>query len=232
MTSTGSADSNARDESQSQQRTLTQRVFFVLAQCATWLAYTIVFQGRCFGRPKYPRCGGALICSNHQSHLDPMLLGMTCPRRLNYFARKTLFRFKAFGQLISFWDAIPIDRDGSGFAGFKESIKRLRRGELLAVFPEGTRSATGEIGELKLGFITLARRGRVPIVPVGIDGARDAWPRSKPFPRPAVVHVHVGSPIGVDVIQSLTDEQLAREVEKRIRQCHAAARATRLRARN
>jgi 1-acyl-sn-glycerol-3-phosphate acyltransferase len=188
----------------------------------------LLFGIRCKGREKIPAEGGVLVCSNHQSFFDPVLVGLGFNRRMNYLARKTLFRFFAFRWLIEFLDAIPIDREGGGLGGLKETLKRLRRGELVLIFPEGTRTRDGHVAKLKPGFVTLARRGKTSLLPVGVDGAYDAWPRDARFPRPTRIHVCIGQPMGPELIKSLTDEQLVAELERRIRQCHVMARHGRL----
>jgi 1-acyl-sn-glycerol-3-phosphate acyltransferase len=152
---------------------------------------------------------------------------MAFTRRLNYLARKTLFRFGPFGWLIDLVDAIPIDRDGMGLAGLKETLRRLKRGEMVLIFPEGTRSQDGEISPLLPGFVALARRSRAPLLPVGVDGAFEAWPRKAIFPRPATIHVCFGEPISADRIRALSDEELIAEVEARLRACQAEARRSR-----
>lgn len=186
-----------------------------------------MFQVRCLGHEHVPAAGGVLICSNHQSYLDPILVGLGFARRCNYLARDTLFRFGPFGWLIDFVDAIPVDREGRGIRGLKETLKRLKRGEMVLIFPEGTRSLDGNISALKPGFLVLARRSEVPLLPVALDGAFDAWPRNAWLPRPAVVQVCIGEPISSEQIKSLTDEQLIAELETRVRDCHAQARRRR-----
>ena len=123
------------------------------------------------GLKNIPPEGGVLAVSNHQSHLDPPLIGAGCPRRMNYLARETLFRFGPFGRFIYSVGAIPLDREGVGLSGIKESLKRLKRGEMLLVFPEGTRTPDGEIKRFKPGFTTLAVRSKAAILPVAIEGA-------------------------------------------------------------
>jgi 1-acyl-sn-glycerol-3-phosphate acyltransferase len=193
------------------------------------MIFLLAFRFRCLGRENFPDDGGALICANHQSFLDPILVGAASDRRLNYIARKTLFRFKFFSRLISFWDAIPINQEGSGLGGIKESLKRLRRGEMVLIFPEGARTLDGEVDEFKPGFCSLARRGRVPIVPIGFDGAFDAWPRWRPAPLPAPVCMCIGEPLSCELMKSLTDEELIAELRQRILACHQRAREIRLR---
>ena len=107
-----------------------------------------------------------LVVSNHQSHLDPILVGLACDRRLNYVARDTLFGFAPFRWLIYSLDAIPIDREGIGLGGLKESIRRLRAGEMLLVFPEGTaQCATAKSASLSPAFSRSLAEPRPPSGP-------------------------------------------------------------------
>ncbi len=170
------------------------------------------------------------MLANHQSHLDPVLLGLACDRRLNFLARQTLFSFPPLGWLINSLDAIPIHREGSGLGGLKETLKRLKRDELVLMFPEGTRTPNGDIKQFKPGFCALARRAGVPLLPVGLDGAFNSWPRWRHFPLPGVVHIQFGPPLRPDEIARLDDTALVAEIEARVRDCHAAAKAARLRA--
>lgn len=183
---------------------------------------------RVSGRENWPATGGALVCSNHQSHFDPPLVGLTCSRRMNYLARDTLFKVPLLKQLIQFLDAIPIDREGGGLAGLKETLRRLKAGELVLIFPEGTRTRDGEVAPLKPGFIAVARRSRVPLVPVALDGAFQAWPRTAKLPRLGRLAVVIGPPITPAEIEELTDEDLLAELEQRILTAHAEARDLRL----
>ena len=178
-----------------------------------------------------PAEGAALVCSNHQSYMDPVLIGAALRRRLNYLARDTLFDFGPFRWLIRWYDAIPIRRDGFGLAGIKATLRRLKDGEAVLLFPEGARTRDGEVSPLRPGFCTLARRGKAALVPVGIDGAFDAWPRWQRLPRTEVIHIHVGQPIPAEAVRTMTDAELVEELERRIRLCHARAREGRRRRR-
>ena len=188
------------------------------------LTGVLLFRLRVEGTEHYPAAGAALVCSNHQSFFDPVLVGLTCNRRMNYLARESLFRVPGLKQMIQFLDAIPIDRDGSGIAGLKETLKRLKAAEMVLIFPEGTRTSDGEMLPLKPGFCSVARRSKAPLVPVGVDGAYHAWPRTARFPRLASMAVVVGPPIGPDEMAVMTDEQLVAELEARIGACHRRAR--------
>jgi 1-acyl-sn-glycerol-3-phosphate acyltransferase len=183
-----------------------------------------VFHVRCAGRENVPASGGALVLSNHQSHLDPPLIGLASNRRLNFLARDTLFDFAPLGWFIWSVNGIPIDREGGGLSGLKATLKRLKQGGAVVIFPEGTRSPNGEIAPLKAGFSSLARRASVPLVPVGIAGAYEAWPRWRRFPRSSPVAIVFGPALEPSVAAGLNDIELVAEIERRIRCCHQSAR--------
>lgn len=187
------------------------------------------FRLRCSGREHLPKAGGCLLLANHQSHLDPPLTGLVVPRQISYVARETLFRNPILGALLRSLNAVPIDRDGLGLSGLKETMRRLKRGEIVLLFPEGTRTHDGEVGALRPGFSALVQRCGVPIVPVGIDGAFQAWPRSAKFPHPGRVQIAIGAPIPIEQTRDLDDRALVQLVEERLRACHAEARARRTR---
>ncbi len=211
-------------------RSLGNRAWQAFLKFGCRLGAVCVFNVRCEGRDRVPPTGGGLMLSNHQSNLDPVLVGLACDRRLNYVARKTLFKFAPFRWLINSLDAIPIDREGTGLEGLKETLRRLKRGEIVLLFPEGTRTPDGEVRPMKPGFCAVARRSGLPLFPVALDGAWDAWPRQRVLPGRSIVHIHFGEPISPELIQSLDDAQLTAEVERRIRECHKLAREGRLRA--
>src|SRR5689334_13140924 len=128
-----------------QQRTLVKRVGYDALRFMLQIVAVFGYGVRVIGRDNWPKSGGGLICANHQSMFDPPLVGLTCPRRMNYLARDTLFRVPGLSQLITFLDAIPIDREGGGLAGLKETLRRLKAGELVLIFPEGTRTHDGQL---------------------------------------------------------------------------------------
>jgi 1-acyl-sn-glycerol-3-phosphate acyltransferase len=208
----------------SNQRSLTKRLGYDALRVLCRTVAVWLYGVRVEGREHWPESGGGLICSNHQSMFDPPLVGLTCPRRMNYLARDTLFRVPGLKQLITFLDAIPIDREGGGLAGLKETLKRLKAGELVLIFPEGTRTHDGQVAPLKPGFISVARRSRVPLIPVGLDGAYQAWPRTSPIPRLGHVAVAIGEPITAEQVASLSDDELLAELSRRIQACHHTAR--------
>jgi 1-acyl-sn-glycerol-3-phosphate acyltransferase len=172
-----------------------------------------------------PAEGGLLVLSSHQSHLDPLLLGLATDRRLSSMARSSLYRFKPFGFVITALDAVPIDREASAVAAMKVVIGRLQGGAAVIVFPEGTRTGDGRLGDIKGGFAILAKRARVPIAPVAIVGAYESWPRSRRFPRPGRIRLEFGRVLTVDEVAALDEQALVAECTRRLVALDARGRA-------
>ncbi len=151
---------------------------------------------RAFGTANLPREGGVLLASNHQSLLDPPLVASCLfPREMHFMARRSLFRNPVFRALIVRCNAFAIQRDTADVKGVKEAIARLEAGNILLVFPEGTRTRNGSIGPMKAGVGTLAERAAVPIVPVLIEGAYEAWPKGALLPRLGRIRIVFGKPL-------------------------------------
>ena len=179
-----------------------------------------------FAQP-LPRTGGLLVLASHQSHLDPLLLGLVCERRLSSLARSSLFRWGPFGAIIAALDAISIDREASPVAAMKLMIRKLRGGGALTIFPEGTRTRDGRLGEVKSGFALVAKRAGVPILPVAIVGAWECWPRTRWFPRPGRIRLEFGALIPAGEVASMDDKTLVALVTRRLTELDAAARRLR-----
>jgi 1-acyl-sn-glycerol-3-phosphate acyltransferase len=204
-----------------------QRWVYSASRVLARLASVAAFGLRCGGRERIPPSGPVLVCANHQSVFDPILVGLCSDRPMNYLARETLFRIPGLSRLMAVYDAIPLDRDGNGLAGLKETLRRLKRGEMVLIFPEGSRTHDGEMAPLKPGFVTLARRAEAAVLPVGLDGAFDVLPRHRCCPRLTTICVHIGEPVTPAQAAALSDEALQAEVERRMRACHQEARRMR-----
>ena len=174
-----------------------------------------------------PLTGGLLVLASHQSQLDPLLLGLVCERRLSSLARSSLFRWGPFGAIISALDAIPIDREASPVAAMKLVIRKLRGGGALTIFPEGTRTRDGRLGEVKSGFALVAKRAGVPILPVAIVGAWECWPRTRWVPRPGRIRLEFGAIIPAGEVAAMDDKTLVALVTRRLTELDATARRLR-----
>ena len=202
-------------------------LFYTVFRYFFRLAGLVLFKYHCQGRHHLPETGGAIICANHQSHLDPPLVGMAPSRHCIYLARKSLFKNPLFGFIISMLDAIPLNRDGMGIEGIKATLRKLKAGETVVMFPEGTRTKTGEMQTLKSGFITLARRAKVPLVPCGFVGAYDCLPRGGKLPQFERIRCVYGPPITSEQIAEMSDDQLIELLAIRMRACISRAEISR-----
>lgn len=196
-------------------RSFPQRLFYGLLRVVARLVAVSLYRIRVFGRENWPREGGALICANHQGFLDPVLVGLCCERQLNFLAKQSLFK-PPLKQVIETLNAIPVNRAGTGLDGLKELLRRLRGGDLVLIFPEGTRTEDGKFNNLKPGFVAVARKGKAPLVPVVFDGSFQAWPKWQLLPSIGVVHVKIGEPIPPEEIAQLSDDQLLATLQERM----------------
>lgn len=171
------------------------RWWWRLSQAMSRLFANMFWKFRVFGLENLPREGGMLLASNHQSFLDPVLVAMVLPREMHFMARRTLFRNPVFRAIIVSYNAFAIERDTADVKGVKTAIARLEAGNILLVFPEGTRTENGEIGRMKPGIGMLAERAAVPIVPVLIQGAYEALGKGRRIPRPGRISLVFGKPL-------------------------------------
>jgi len=167
-------------------------VWYRLWQQVARILFVLVFGLRVHHRRRFPRTGGVLVVANHQSYLDPILAAVGMPRPFHPMARNSLFRFAPFVWLIRSLNAFPVRRGTADLAAVKEALRRLKAGGVVLVFPEGTRTRDGSIGPMHGGPAAIAARAGVPIVPMVIDGAFEAWPRTRRLPRPHWIRVACG----------------------------------------
>ena len=183
----------------------------------------VLLRWRATGQQNVPSSGGVLLVCNHVSFLDVLFLGIPLRRPVNYVARSTLF-VPILGPFIRSVGAFPIQREGIGASGMKETLRRLKAGGIVALFPEGTRSPNGELGPLKPGIAALAARVGVPVVPAGVAGMFESWPRTRPFPVPHPVRIHFGTPILPAELAGLDTEATTALIRDRMVESHERAR--------
>lgn len=176
-------------------------VAYQILQWMIWVVMTTLYRCRVFHPERVPVEGAVLVVANHQSYMDPPLIGMPVRRRhLDYVARIGLFESRWFGVFIGALNATPIRDQGSDVAAMKLILGRLAEGRAVVIFPEGSRTHDGAIHEFKRGAAVLLKRSRCPVIPVAVEGCFDAWPRSRRFPRLLGCRVAVlyGHPIDHD----------------------------------
>lgn len=163
--------------------------FFGFAKAVVTALFRIGLRYRVVGAENVPLTGGLIVAANHISNLDPPLLGCALPRPVSYMAKKELFAMPVLRQLLPPLNAFPVDRQAGGTAALRASLRLLKEGRCVGIFPEGGRNVTGT-NEEKAGAAFLAAASGAPVVPAAIVGSR----RLRPFGRVTVVF---GAPMHV-----------------------------------
>jgi len=154
------------------------------AQFITNIILKILYRVSYEGFENIPMEGGVIVAANHASMIDPPALGARSPRELVYLAKKELFPIPVVRLLLRISHSIPIDRAGYSKRTLKQVVESLKEGWALVMFPEGTRTKTGEFGRPKKGVGMVAVMADVPIVPCWIEGSYKA----KPFVSKVTLH--------------------------------------------
>lgn len=205
---------------------LTRNVLWRTLQFLHYLVFCTWLRFRAKGMERLPQDGGALLLINHQSFLDPLVVGVALRRPVSFLARDSLFRVPVIGSILRNTYVMPINREAASTSSLREAIRRLNHGFYVGIFPEGTRSETGEIGPLKPGFLALMRRANVPVHPVGVAGTFQALPRGAWFLRPVKVRVVFGEAFTAeDLATSGRDGEsdLLARIRARLAECQQAA---------
>ncbi len=191
------------------------------------LVFAVVLRFRARGEENVPKTGGGLMLINHQSSLDPLLVGVALQRPVSFVARDTLFPLPIVGWVLRNTYVLPINREAASSRIIKAMIRRMNHGFLVGMFPEGTRNDGREVGEFKPGFIAMIRRSQVPIYPVGIAGSHAAMPRGTILPRFRRVRMVFGEPLSQEELQPYfergREEELVALVRERVVACQQAA---------
>ena len=177
------------------------RWVYWLGWMAFGAAFRTIFGLKIVGAEKLITEGSVLVASNHQSFLDPPLIGNLYQTEMVFLARKTLF-VGFFKWLYPQWNAIPVDQDRPDMGSLKTIIRKLKDGERVLVFPEGERTLDGKIGSAAPGIGLIAVKSGAVIQPVRISGAREALPRGSGRIRFSRITVTVGDPIRLTLEES------------------------------
>ncbi|WP_431964736.1 lysophospholipid acyltransferase family protein [Actinacidiphila sp. bgisy160] len=197
--------------------------YYVLKYVILGPLLRVLFRPRIEGMENIPEEGAAIVAGNHLSFSDHFLMPAILPRRITFLAKAEYFTgtglkgrltaafFHSIGQ-------IPVDRSGgkAGESAIREGMKVLAKGELLGIYPEGTRSHDGRLYKGKVGVATMAIRAGVPVVPCAMIGTYEIQPAGRRLPRIKPVRIRFGEPLefsrfeGMDneryVVRSATDE--------------------------
>jgi 1-acyl-sn-glycerol-3-phosphate acyltransferase len=155
----------------------------------------LLFGFRIIHRERLPETGGIILAANHQSYFDPPLVGICSHRAVHYLARKTLMEWPFFGPMFPDMNVIPVDRGGNDMSALKTVIRKIRDGEGVVLFPEGTRSPDGNLQPAQAGVGLVIAKTLAPVVPMRIFGSYEAFPRGSKGVKFRPIRVVVGEPL-------------------------------------
>lgn len=182
------------------------------------------------GAHHVPRTGGVLVAANHLSFLDHFLLLAAAPRSLLFLGKSELTRGIS-GRINLAFGMIPIERGRADLEALDQITALLRGGAAVAIFPEGTRSPTGELFRFRSGLARVAATAQVPVVPVGMVGTDVVWPRGhRPaLSRPArgVLHVRFGAPLDPPPADARSRREFTQEAQDAVAALSEQTRAER-----
>ncbi|CAM3880230.1 lysophospholipid acyltransferase family protein [Mesobacillus zeae] len=163
--------------------------FYTFVKNLVYGALKPIYRFEVIGKENFPKEGGILLCTNHIDNLDPPVVGITAPRPVHFMAKAELFQVPVLGKIVPHLNAFPVKRGLSDREALRKGLAILKEGKVLGLFPEGTRSKTGELGEGLAGAGFFALRSQAQIIPCAIIGPY------RPFRRLKVVY---GKPVSLD----------------------------------
>jgi 1-acyl-sn-glycerol-3-phosphate acyltransferase len=197
---------------------------YFIGWCLFRAFFKLFLDFKVIGRENVPKRGAFLFVSNHTSFFDPILLGTSLYRSLNYMARDTLFKTRCSAETMRTVHAFPLKRGRGDLSAIREALRILGMGKPLVIFPEGTRAKDKHLRRAKPGAGFIAVRSGVPVIPAYVWGSFDALPRGWKTFRPHPVRVYIGKPVDVknrvqgpgprgqdkEVYQCVSDEMMKR----------------------
>ena len=185
------------------------------------LALRLFADYRVLGRENVPPMGPLIIVANHQSNLDPSLMGACIPRKIWFLAKREMFGNPISRWFLRSYGAFPVNREGTDVQAYRWVLGQLERGQAVVVYPEGTRS-NGSLRKAKSGVVRLALKSNATLLPVGVTGTERLGSVFRVFNPTGNIRVNIGQVFSLpsvegklndDVLESLTDMIMQRIAE-------------------
>lgn len=179
-------------------------MFYTMIRALLRLIYRVLFRLEASGREHVPKEGGVVLCSNHISLLDPPAIGILLKRRIRFMAKAELFNIPVLGAAIKALGAFPVKRGGVGKETIRTAFQLLQDGDIMGIFPEGTRN-TDQSTAAKKGAAMIALRSGAAIVPVAIIGSYKLFRKTRVVYGPPIDMSDLLEQKGSDVLEQATD---------------------------
>lgn len=180
-------------------------MWYILFRSLFRVFFVLVYRLEAIGKEHIPANGPVILCANHISSLDPPLVGSLLSRKVHYMAKEELFRVPVIGWLITRFGAFPVKRGGVSKESIRLALQLLKDGNMLGIFPEGTRKNAGGIA--KKGAANLAFRSGAAVIPAAIIG------HYRPFRKMKIVY---GPPVDLSEFAEVSSTDAAEKATEKI----------------
>jgi 1-acyl-sn-glycerol-3-phosphate acyltransferase len=187
-----------------------QRMTFWYLLAKTFFNYRVI------GAENMIEEGPCIIAANHCSYLDPPLVGIACKRAIHYLARKTLLDVPILGPILPELNVIPVDQKNAERSALMGAIRVVGNGGAVLIFPEGTRSPSGQLQAARPGIGMISAKTGAPVVPIWICGSHEIMPRDSKWPRRGPVTVTVGEPVMLSCKTTVTERETYQLISDRV----------------
>lgn len=179
------------------------------------IIFKVFFGFEVKGKENLPKEGGFILACNHVSYLDPIAVGIAVRKKLNFMAKDDLFKLPLLSWFFSQIKVFPVKRDSADLSALKEAMRRVKSGEPLVLFPEGTRQSSGVSSQPHAGIGFLAVKLEVPVIPAFVKGSGNVLPKGAKFIRPNKISVCFGQQIFIE--RRMPYQDIARMIMENIR---------------
>ena len=170
-------------------------MLYFIVKMISWIIFKCFFGLRITGSKNLPKSGPFIVVANHSSVFDGFILASSIKPKITFLSAAYLFKMRFYGFVLRGVGAIPIQRNGSDISALKKSIKALKQGDILGIFPEGRMKKEEDSTSAKAGAAYLAVKTDVPIIPLAIKGADMILPAGEKWPKFSRIEVQIGKSI-------------------------------------